>query len=57
METKRVEMNIPVALLELIDDYQNAEFLPNRTTAILELIRKGLKSETIIKSRGGNLDE
>ncbi|MEW9699315.1 hypothetical protein [Paenibacillus sp. SI8] len=45
METKRVDMNIPIALLALIDDYQEKEFLSNRTVAILELVRKGLQND------------
>lgn len=41
-DTQRVEMNYPVKLLDEIERYKEERSIPNRTTAVLDLIRKGL---------------
>lgn len=43
VERGRLEMRIPVKLLERIDAYQEKEQLPSRTQAVTELLRKSLE--------------
>ena len=38
----RLDMRVPESILEKIKQYQEEEGIATRTTAILELIRKGL---------------
>ncbi|HWO95308.1 hypothetical protein ABEX47_17495 [Paenibacillus ehimensis] len=42
IETQRIDIRIPVTLLEEIEKYQEEQSIPNRTTALLELVRAGL---------------
>lgn len=44
-EMKRLEMRVPSALLERIDQYKNEKMHVTRTAAILELIRIGLDQQ------------
>ena len=44
-EMKRLEMRIPGALLEHIDQYKNDKMHVTRTAAILELLRIGLDQQ------------
>lgn len=48
METKRIDIRIPKILLEEIEKYQKKQSITNRTTALLELVRKGLKDKNAI---------
>ena len=41
----RVHITIPPELLDMIEYYQINNAIQNRTTAIMELVRKGLKAE------------
>ncbi|MGX5609587.1 hypothetical protein ACWKTZ_24760 [Bacillus cereus] len=41
----RVEIQIPVSILEKVDIYQEENALTTRTAAILELIRKGTEKK------------
>ena len=43
IKTKRIGINIPVKVLDELDKYRELNGIPTRTTAILELIRQGLK--------------
>lgn len=45
VETQRIDIRIPVALLEEIEKYQEDQSIPNRTTALLELVRIGLSNQ------------
>lgn len=42
METKRIDIRVPVPLLKEIESYQQKHNITNRTSALLELVRKGL---------------
>ena len=42
METRRIDMRIPVKLLEEIEKYQKEQGITSRTGALLELVRIGL---------------
>lgn len=42
-DKERVEIRMPKAILEKIDQYQKENGIPTRTAAILELLRKGMK--------------
>lgn len=41
----RIHIAIPSELLDRIEHYRNQNAISNRTTAIMELVRKGLKME------------
>lgn len=41
---ERVEIRMPKSLLEKIDKYQKNNSISTRTSAILELLREGLKN-------------
>ncbi|MDA1674732.1 MULTISPECIES: hypothetical protein [Bacillus cereus group] len=43
MERKNIPLRFPTDLLEKVEKYQNDEMISNRSTAIYELIRFGLK--------------
>lgn len=45
METKRIDIRVPVALLEEIEEYQKDQKISTRTGALLELVRIGLKTQ------------
>ncbi len=45
VERERLEIRIPVGILEKIDKYQEENDIPTRTSAVLELIRKGLNAK------------
>jgi metal-responsive CopG/Arc/MetJ family transcriptional regulator len=45
IETRRMEINIPVKLLEEIAKYQEEHAITNRTITVLEILRKGLHLE------------
>lgn len=47
MELGRLEVRIPLKLLERLDAYQLAHDIPTRTTAVLELLRKALEQEGV----------
>lgn len=40
---ERVEIRMPVPILEKVDAYQEEHGISTRTAAILELLRKGLE--------------
>ncbi|MDA1674537.1 MULTISPECIES: hypothetical protein [Bacillus cereus group] len=42
---ERVEIQMPVSIIEKLDIYQEENGLPTRTAAILELIRKGTEKK------------
>jgi hypothetical protein len=42
IETQRIDILVPVVLLREIEKYQERKEIANRTTAMLELVRKGL---------------
>jgi hypothetical protein len=42
IETQRIDIRVPVSLLSAIEKYQEQQGIANRTTAMLELVRKGL---------------
>ncbi|GAA0357854.1 hypothetical protein GCM10008932_08260 [Alkalibacterium iburiense] len=42
-DKERVEIRMPKVILEKVDAYRKQNGLTTRTSAILELIRKGLK--------------
>lgn len=42
-EKERVEIRMPVTILKEVDKYQKENGIPTRTSAILELLRKGLE--------------
>lgn len=42
IEAQRIDIRIPVVLLREIERYQEQQGIANRTTALLELVRKGL---------------
>lgn len=42
IEKERVELRVPKAILENINQYQNENGISTRTAAILELLRRGL---------------
>ncbi|MBA4493304.1 hypothetical protein ACFO25_06455 [Paenactinomyces guangxiensis] len=42
IETQRIDIRVPVQLLKEIEKYQEQQGIANRTTAMLELVRKGL---------------
>lgn len=41
-DKERVEIRMPKAILEKIDQYQRENSIVTRTSAILELLRRGL---------------
>ncbi|WP_181833172.1 hypothetical protein [Bacillus taeanensis] len=41
----RIDMRIPESILKKIEDYQQDQGITTRTSAILELIRKGLNDD------------
>ena len=43
-KTERIELRIPISILQMIDKYRSDNGISTRTAAILELIRKGLAS-------------
>jgi metal-responsive CopG/Arc/MetJ family transcriptional regulator len=43
IETQRIDIRVPVVLLREIEKYQEHKGIANRTTAMLELVRKGLE--------------
>lgn len=45
MESQRIDIRVPKALLEKVSEYQKDQGIANRTTALLELVRKGLATE------------
>lgn len=45
IQTQLVHMNMPENLLKEIEDYQIKNGLTTKTSAILELIRRGLKAK------------
>jgi metal-responsive CopG/Arc/MetJ family transcriptional regulator len=45
METKRIDIRVPVALLEEIEKYQESQKISTRTGALLELVRIGLNQQ------------
>ncbi|WP_160058482.1 hypothetical protein [Alkalicoccus saliphilus] len=50
MNVKSVVVRVPMELLKEIENYQNRQGITKRSTAILELIRLGLKQqETVSK--------
>jgi metal-responsive CopG/Arc/MetJ family transcriptional regulator len=49
IETKRIDIRVPVSLLREIEEYQENQGIANRTTALLELARKGLKASDLGK--------
>ncbi|WP_256846887.1 ribbon-helix-helix domain-containing protein [Paenibacillus sp. Pae108] len=57
IETQRIDIRVPVSLLEEIEKYQEEHSIPTRTTALLELVRLGLsetkKSKSSKKMKGG----
>lgn len=44
-EKERIEIRMPIVIVEKIDTYQKDNGIPTRTAAILELIRLGLSSK------------
>ncbi|MCM3005693.1 hypothetical protein [Priestia koreensis] len=42
--TEKIDIRFPKVLIKDIEDYQKVEDISNRSTAIFELIRKGLKT-------------
>lgn len=42
METKRIDIRIPIMLLKEIEKYQKEQNITSRTSALLELARIGL---------------
>lgn len=44
VKTQRIDIRIPVDLLKEIENYQEEKNIINRTTALLELVRKGLET-------------
>ncbi|WP_276210552.1 hypothetical protein ABR335_03400 [Heyndrickxia faecalis] len=42
-EKERVEIRMPKTILEKLEQYQKENWIPTRTGAILELLRKGLE--------------
>lgn len=49
IDTQIVHLNVPKKLLREVDDYQVKEGLSTRTYAILELIKRGLKTKGTTK--------
>jgi len=45
VKTERVDMRIPVELLALVEEYQKENMMSSRTSAFLELVRKGLNAK------------
>jgi metal-responsive CopG/Arc/MetJ family transcriptional regulator len=45
IDTQIVHLNIPKNLLKKVEDYQIKNGLTTKTSAILELIRNGLKAK------------
>lgn len=45
MNLQRIDIRVPKTLLEEVEKYQKANYIQNRTTALLELVRKGLENE------------
>lgn len=45
MRRERVEMRVPVQILQKIEAYQVKNGIATRTAAILELVRKGLEQD------------
>jgi metal-responsive CopG/Arc/MetJ family transcriptional regulator len=45
VETQRIDIRIPTSLLDEIEKYQEDQSIPNRTSALLELVRMGLKQK------------
>lgn len=45
METKRIDIRVPVSLLKEVEEYQQRQGISNRTTALLELVRKGMNKD------------
>lgn len=45
METVRIDMRIPKGLLNDVERYQQEQKITTRTQALLELVRKGLKTK------------
>lgn len=43
VDKERVEIRMPKAILEKLDQYQKENGLATRTATILELLRKGLE--------------
>ncbi|WP_382358615.1 hypothetical protein [Lentibacillus kimchii] len=43
MESKRIDIRIPVRLIKKVEKYQEEKDIATRTGAFLELIRIGLK--------------
>jgi hypothetical protein len=43
IETQRIDILVPVVLLREIENYQEHKGIANRTTEMLELVRKGLE--------------
>jgi metal-responsive CopG/Arc/MetJ family transcriptional regulator len=43
VETQRIDIRVPTALLDEIDKYQEEQGIATRTAALLELARVGLK--------------
>lgn len=44
-KTQRIDIRVPLSLLEKIEGYQEQEDITSRTAALLELVRIGLKAE------------
>lgn len=44
IKTKRIDMRVPENIMEEIEKYQKEQGITNRTSAMLELIRIGLKN-------------
>ncbi|MDA8351863.1 MAG: hypothetical protein M0Z65_01450 [Firmicutes bacterium] len=42
VKTKRIDLRVPVQLLKEIEEYQQNQGIATRTSAMLELVRKGL---------------
>lgn len=42
---ERLEIRVPIEILEKIDKYKEEQSIVTRTSAILELIRKGLNAK------------
>lgn len=47
IESQRIDVRIPVTLLRDIEKFQVRQGIANRTTAMLELVRIGLRKEGI----------
>ena len=45
IDTQIVHLNVPKILLKEVEDYQAKKGITTKTSAILELVRRGLKSK------------